>query len=346
MGIGTSISPSTRRTAACFGPPQAGGADYDYPYTVEGLPDGSFIVQGRFSATATFGSGQPSETVVDSPSHDVFLAKYDADGALVWVRQTLSIDHMALGADISLSEDGSILALARIQGGVCFIPGDLSQMMFVSNLDNEYDLCLAKYNPDGSVAWAERLAVSHEAGSDITGQVAACEDGGAYVVGHFRREVAVVGGPLSTVLTPAVPGVYETFVAKYNAVGVLEWVKRVYGSGRVEIDDCRTAPGEDGVLVVGSFQGVATFGAGEPNETSLNAGVFGHMYLAKFNCDGTLAWAKQAAGEEGFTCGELTLTPRGKRGCGRTAFGNSDLWRRRAERDGACRRGRAEDIRC
>jgi hypothetical protein len=50
--------------------------------------------------------------------------------------------------------------------------------------------------------------------------------------------------------------------------------------------------------VTGTFEGTATFGSGEENETELTAGTAGNpdTFVAKYDRDGRLLWARQAAG--------------------------------------------------
>jgi hypothetical protein len=49
----------------------------------------------------------------------------------------------------------------------------------------------------------------------------------------------------------------------------------------------------DNILVTGDFTGIAIFGAGEPNETSLTKG---SMFVAKYAPNGSLIWTTQADG--------------------------------------------------
>ena len=50
-------------------------------------------------------------------------------------------------------------------------------------------------------------------------------------------------------------------------------------------------------LVTGMFGGTATFGPGEPEETTLTPAGGANIFVARYNPDGTLAWAKRAGGE-------------------------------------------------
>ena len=52
----------------------------------------------------------------------------------------------------------------------------------------------------------------------------------------------------------------------------------------------------------GAFWSTATFGAGEANEKILTSAGINDIFLACYNPDGTLAWARRAGGE-GFDYG-------------------------------------------
>ncbi|MCX6357762.1 MAG: hypothetical protein NT045_07830, partial [Candidatus Aureabacteria bacterium] len=49
-------------------------------------------------------------------------------------------------------------------------------------------------------------------------------------------------------------------------------------------------------LVTGGFRGTATFGPGEANEATLISAGDRDIFIARYNPDGTLAWAKRAGG--------------------------------------------------
>lgn len=49
---------------------------------------GNSYVTGRFSGVAIFGSGEANQTTVTSAGlGDIFIAKYDASGALLWAKR-------------------------------------------------------------------------------------------------------------------------------------------------------------------------------------------------------------------------------------------------------------------
>jgi len=100
------------------------------------------------------------------------------------------------------------------------------------------------------------------------------------VAGRFEDAATFgEGEPNETTLTSA--GRCDIFLAKYNAEGTLSWVKRAggadgdHGSGVAALAD-------GGALATGGFSGAATFGPGEPNETTLTSGGFEDVFIARF----------------------------------------------------------------
>ncbi|MCX6647487.1 MAG: PKD domain-containing protein, partial [bacterium] len=78
--------------------------------------------------------------------------------------------------------------------------------------------------------------------------------------------------------------------------GNLIWVKRAGGTSTDQGYGITTLS-DNSTVVTGWFEGSATFGPGEPNQTVLtSAGTMGYedIFIARYNPDGTLAWAKSA----------------------------------------------------
>ena len=89
----------------------------------------------------------------------------------------------------------------------------------------------------------------------------------------------------------------DIFVAQYAPDGTLLWARSAGGGGSghdhgagISVDAAGNA------LVTGHFEGSATFGAGEANETTLT-GAGGHdIFVTQYAPDGTLLWARSAGG--------------------------------------------------
>ncbi|MFV1958964.1 MAG: hypothetical protein ACC662_06080, partial [Planctomycetota bacterium] len=90
----------------------------------------------------------------------------------------------------------------------------------------------------------------------------------------------------------------DVFLARYATDGRVSWVTRAGGSGTLDAvtGNALGAMPDGSSLVGGRFEGVATFGGGEENETTLTANGAGDIFLARFEANGTLGFARRAGG--------------------------------------------------
>jgi hypothetical protein len=60
---------------------RAGGVAHDMARGIAALDDGSCLATGWFAGSATFGAGDPKQTLLGSRGgRDVFVARFNADG--------------------------------------------------------------------------------------------------------------------------------------------------------------------------------------------------------------------------------------------------------------------------
>jgi len=266
----------------------------DVGYSVAALGDGSGLVVGYFSDVATFGPGELNETTLSSAGDwDAFLAKYDPDGLLVWAKRAGGTGHDA-GQGIAAFSDGSAVISGHFQEDADFGLGEANETILTSAGGQE--IFLAKYNPDGTLAWAK----SAGDGNHDTGRlVASLADGGAVVTGYYQGTPTFGAGELGETTLPSADW-YNFFVARYSSDGTLVWAKHAtnaFGHAIASLAD-------GSALATAYYSGTAVFGAGEPNETTLaSSGSYYDIFIAKYNPDGTLAWAKSAGSAAGSDAG-------------------------------------------
>ena len=94
---------------------RAGGSGDNYGQGISALPDGSSIVTGLFSGTATFGS----TTLTSAGGFDVFTAKMNADGTWAWATKAGGTGADS-GLGISALPDGSSIVTGRFSGAATF----------------------------------------------------------------------------------------------------------------------------------------------------------------------------------------------------------------------------------
>ncbi len=130
---------------------------------------------------------------------------------------------------------------------------------------------------------------------DHADDVATFPDGSSVVVGRFFGDTLFgLGETNQTALVNA--GNSDLFVARYSPAGFVQWVVGVGGLGFDEAYGV-VAFGDDSLIVTGVYEGAVTFGLGESNETTLTAvGGAADVFLARYNPDGSLDWARRAGG--------------------------------------------------
>jgi len=263
-----------------------GGDQSEFSQEITVLPDNSIVVAGKFAEYVTLGDGDPNEiTLYSEGSVDLWVAKYGPDGSLEWARSDGGMDGdyitgMAAFPDNSLGVTGSFT------DSTIFGKGELNETELVGNgLD---EIFIARYNPDGTLAWVKSAGGTH---SDHGSDILVLEDYSIYVTGYCAHNAVFgEGEPNETRLTQG----YDTimFIAHYNPDGTLDWVKGANGdhsTGRA-----LAAFINDSVLVCGTFQYTVTFGKDEPNETTFEQdSVYYDAYIARYNHDGSLIWARQ-----------------------------------------------------
>ena len=266
-GVGTALALAPSVPWAIRG----GGGSSESGNAISALPDGSAIVTGYFTGTATFGS----TTLTSSGGGDVFTAKVNTDGSFAWASRAGGTGTER-GYGVSALTDGSAIVTGYFAGTATFGSSTLTS-------SGNPDVFTAKVNADGTYVWASRAGGT---GTDIGLSVSALPDGSAIVTGYFTGTVAFG----STTLMSS--GSEDVFTAKVNADGTYVWASRAGGTG-ADFGYGVSALPDGSAIVTGLFTGAATFGS-----TTLTSSGDVDAFTAKVKADGTYAWATRAGGAE------------------------------------------------
>lgn len=108
--------------------------------------DNNVLMTGYFSATTDFGGGN----LTSAGSGDIFVARYDADGAYRWCRQAGGAAD-DIGRSVAADGTGAALATGLFSGSVSFGGGTLTSAGFS-------DIFLAKVGPYSSAPFITSIA--------------------------------------------------------------------------------------------------------------------------------------------------------------------------------------------
>ena len=229
---------------------------------------GNSYVTGTFSNSATFGS----TVLTSNGSEDIFIAKYDASGNVLWAKKGGGVSG-DFGTGIVVDGDGNSYLTGYFQGGATFGSTILT-------CNGTYDFFITKYDASGNVLWTKKGGGTYSFGDSIAVDIS----GNIYVSGIFESS-ATFG---STVLTSS--GGYDFFIAKYDASGNVLWAKKGGGTST----DRGNGIAVDGIgnsYVTGSFAASATIGT-----TVLTSSGSADVFIAKYDASGNVLWAKKGGG--------------------------------------------------
>ena len=268
---------------------RAGGAGMDRGSGIAVDGAGNVYVAGIFQGSATFGLGEANQTTLTSAgSDDVFVAQYDFDGTLLWAKRAggTGLDR---GVAIAVNGLGNSYVTGWFNGTAIFGQGQSTQTSLTSAGSDE--IFIAQYDFDGTLLWAKRAG---GAGMDQGAGIAIDGFGDVTMTGFFNGMATFAQGQANqTTLTSS--GNRDMFIAKYDSIGTLLWAKRSGGTGadrgfNIVVDGMRNS------YVTGLFNGSATFGLGQANQTTLTSVGLDDMFVAQHDASGTLQWVKRAGG--------------------------------------------------
>jgi hypothetical protein len=280
------------------------------PILIAAYPDHGVVATGSFAGEAVFGEGEPNETVlVSEGSNDLFLARFEEDGHLIWARKE-NCGQSAFAHSIGVASDGSIVTMGHFNDDIVFGEGEVNETELPAMGSTRY---IARYQADGALAWA-RIEAGMEAGSKL----ATFSSDSFVATGLFVHNTTFgEGDPNATVLSPDALGPdmlnAETtsgmFITSYDMDGALRWARGagLISSG-VAADGSPVALDDDSFIVAGMFGGVLAFDYSGPNETLLVSPHFEgpegwpvfspELFAARLDADGELVWAM--ASESGY----------------------------------------------
>jgi hypothetical protein len=201
-----------------------------------------------------------------------FVAKYNASGSLLWVRQVGS-DHEIFVDGCASDAAGNVFITGYVSGSNAWFGTNL-----ISNAGSLFALYVAKFDPQGNFLWAQEVE------GDISGSALAVDGAGNLRVAGGMVPTNVVFG--TNYFESSAPA--ADFIAEYNTDGDLLWVKAVIFSDYNRFL-CFAADSAGNSYISDAFDGTADFGTlGLTNSYEGNGE---NLFLAKYDPAGNLLWA-------------------------------------------------------
>ncbi len=177
---------------------QAGGTTWDAGYGISTDNTDNCYITGYFSGTATF----DSTSITSAGYYDIFIAKYNTDGDLQWVKQAGGT-AWANGYGISTDNYGNSYTTGLFADTVTF------DTISIISIDS-CDIFVAKYNTNGDFQWVKQAWSTTVWSGNVGYGISNDNAGNCYVTGYFQNTAYFD----STSITSS--GSDDIFVAKYS----------------------------------------------------------------------------------------------------------------------------------
>ena len=212
----------------------------------------------------------------DSSGTDIYVAKYDRDGTVVWSKGIDSAGSNSFDYNHGVAVDsvGNVFLAGNSRGTLNFGSDTIS----CNSSDSWQEIFLAKYNANGKELWARSLCGgSYEFGKAI----GVDRQDNVFVTGYFRNTVNIGGIEISS------NGSEDIFLFKYDNDGRLLWAAGD-GGGDNDRGGSILSDGCGNTAIMGGFRDEVNFGG----TTLMSTGSFdvfvakiGNTYVGDFDGD-------------------------------------------------------------
>ncbi|MBW2527232.1 MAG: hypothetical protein JRI23_23830 [Deltaproteobacteria bacterium] len=225
---------------------------------------GNLLLIGSFSGTTVLGAGQVSSAGAD----DVFLAKLDGQGELLW-SHTFGAQAVDAGRAIATDGSGNVFAAGSFSDGVDFGGGALTaagQDGFVVKLDGA-----------GQHLWSSSIGGT---GTDQVTAVVATSDGHLLAVGSFADSITLGQDQLTSA------GDLDVFAVKLDPAGDVVW-SAAFGGPGTDVAHAVTRDDADQLVITGEHGGSMTVG-----DTTLDGAGGSDGFVIKLSPRGQHVWSR------------------------------------------------------
>lgn len=255
--------------------------------------DDNIIVTGYFLEEVNFGNiATPLSCVYDvEAGTNVFIAKFNSDGDLLW-RKVFKSDNDARLKTVD-TYDSDIYVGGFFRGNLIYQTDTFSS--YTAAFD---DLLLLKLNSSGDISWSRIIGGNNH---DRINKVNVDENGNAYINGYYRStDLKLDQNETGFILSSeALQGNYDFIVAKYSASGDLLWYDVNGGTGNDNYINSDIRNGK--LLLTGVFSNQLIFNS----DTLTTSGTGTNSFFTVYDLQGSILKAKYIDGvdaDRGTAC--------------------------------------------
>ncbi|MEY3049310.1 MAG: hypothetical protein RL365_1348 [Bacteroidota bacterium] len=272
---------------------QIGGVDSDQARAAAIDTLGNIYIASSFIGTINFTTSSGNVSLVSYGVSDIFLAKLDSLGNILWGRQ-IGGTSTDLVEKMAIDGQGDIVLTGSFYGTTDFDPGNGVYNLTCSGTAVNSDVYVCKLNTNGDFIWAKQIGgIGYDFGNDITFD----NSDNLYITGQFNGTCDFDPGFNTFNLTSI--GGSDVFILKLNGSGDFLWVKQL-GSSMNDSGKSINVDNSGEIYISGFFLDAVTVNLSSGNITLTPFGGT-DVFIAKINSFGDMLWAKQIGGNNSET---------------------------------------------
>jgi hypothetical protein len=238
----------------------------------------NIYVTGNFKSHAVF----DDKELISSGNDDIFIAKYDENGSLMWLNQIGGHLH-DLCKSITIDNNGHLLLAGKIQDKVSFGNHEIKV--------HNNAIFVGKYKSSGELLWVETF---NNSSFNTTSSIYSGIDNNIYITGYFYDSVNFDKKYVSQ-------GLYDSYILMLSANGDVMWSCQLSGKNSIKSTSIATDK-EGNIYAGGFFEGVL-----ECKDKRVEAVDENDIFLMKFNKNRKLLWLKSAGGAGDDECHTMAI---------------------------------------
>jgi len=260
--------------------------------------DGSnnITVVGRYTSTVFITDSNDTLQFQNTGNTDLFIAKYDSNGEILWVRTingpaNLILEGVASNSQLGTTVVGSYSGLTTFQ----------SSTPITLQGATHYNAFIAQYDAVGELQFVDTTSSIINSQEQLNRVICDLNDT-IYTTGRFQQTSYISGGTKQDTLISL--GGYDIFLSKFAPNGQLLWTRTMRSKSAIDDGRALTIDSNGDIYIGGSFGDTLLFN----NGSTLAPDGEQNTFLAKYSRNGTLLWIKSFNASMFSRINDITFT--------------------------------------
>ncbi|MEY3443228.1 MAG: hypothetical protein RLZZ519_1509 [Bacteroidota bacterium] len=281
-------------------PINSGAGSNEIPQAMELDAQGNIVVTGWFDGSVDADPGIGTTLLNSVGNGDIFIAKYDGNGNLLWAKALGSASNDS-GWALTVDAQSNVTVAGRFGSTVDFDPGVGTANLIALGT---FDGFLLRLDASGNLIWAKQLATAANFSCTVM-DIDTDTSGNLLLGGIFFGSVDLDPGPNS--VAASTNGTYDMFLMKTDPAGNFLWGHGIGGNTTDGLYALSTDL-EGNVYAGGTFVGTVDFdpGIGVTQETAIS---YTDIAVMKFDANGAFEWVAVAGGTNNDFIEQLRVSP-------------------------------------